>query len=85
MWHSSFGPPCPFNIANAQLANSDGNKKLRDDRDGHGSGGTVDGNQKSGDHQLRLVVYPIIYRVYTSQVSLFGISSINSMFSKKII
>ena len=24
--------------------------------------------QKSGDHQLRLVVYPIIYKVYTSQV-----------------
>ena len=25
--------------------------------------GTVDGSLKSGDHQLRLVVYPIIYRV----------------------
>ena len=24
--------------------------------------------QKSVDHQLRLVVYPFIYRVYTSQV-----------------
>ena len=24
---------------------------------------TVDGSLKSGDHQLRLVVYPIIYRV----------------------
>ena len=24
--------------------------------------------QKSGDHQLRLVVFPIIYKVYTSQV-----------------
>ena len=23
---------------------------------------TVDGNQKSGDHQLRLVVYPSIYK-----------------------
>ena len=25
---------------------------------------TVDGNQKSGDHQLRLVVYPIIYSFF---------------------
>ena len=32
---------------------------------------TVDGKHKSGDHQLRLVViqvYPIIYKVFTSQV-----------------
>ena len=34
--------------------------------------------QKSGDHQLRLVVYPIIYWVLYNPKWLFGISSINS-------
>ena len=42
---------------------------------------TVDGNQKSRDHQLRLVevVYPIIYKVFFHTRRLLGISSINSM------
>ena len=40
-----------------------------------GRSGTVDGNQKSGIHQLRLVVYPIIYRVLApAKRWLFGIS-----------
>ena len=41
---------------------------------------TVDGSLKSGDHQLRLAVYPIIYRVSApSQVVGNGISAINSI------
>ena len=39
--------------------------------------------QKSGDHQLRLVIFPIIYGVYTpSKRWLLGIFSINRIFLK---
>ena len=39
---------------------------IKGDRDSYGSILLV--VEKSGVHQLSLVVYPIIYRVYTSQV-----------------
>ena len=39
--------------------------------------------KKSGDHQLRLVVFPMIYKVFVHARWLFGISSINSMKRRK--
>ena len=43
---------------------------------------------KSGDHQLRLIVYPFIYKVFLHPRRLFGISSINNIsliFSHEVI
>ena len=43
----------------------------------------VDGVQKSGVHQLRLVVYPIIYDgFYTSQVVVWDVCTINSSWNR---
>ena len=44
----------------------------------HNGSTTVDGSEIRLTHQLRLVVYPIIYRVFIHPGWLFGISSINS-------
>ena len=44
----------------------------------HNGSTTVDASEIRLTHQLRLVVYPIIYRVFIHPGWLFGISSINS-------
>ena len=45
---------------------------------------TVDGSLKSGDHQLRLVVYPHYLQGFIHPRWLFGISSINSIKIRRI-
>ena len=41
---------------------------------------TVDGNQKSGDHLLRLAVYPIVYRVLAPSQVVQDFWTINSIY-----